>query len=165
MQTLQDTWKAMETLYNKGQVRAIGVCNCLPHHIEAIRATGKILPMVNQLELHAGYMQEAASAYCRAHQIQLQAWSPLGRTRIMEDETIIKMAEKYKVSPARFLLRFLIDCKIAVIPKASSAERMIQNLDLEGFSISEEDALFVRCLPQKGWSGEHPDLMRVPLQV
>ncbi len=158
------SWRALEELYKEGKARAIGVSNFLPHHLENIRKSAEIQPMVDQLELHAGYLQEAAVAYCKEHQIQVQAWSPLGRRRIMEQEQVQKMAEKYQVSVAQFLLRFLLQLGIGVIPKASVPERMRQNLELPEFTIEEEDIWYLRGLPQMGWSGEHPDLPRVPAQ-
>ncbi len=159
-----ESWRALEELYKKGKVRAIGVSNFLPHHLENIRKTAEIQPMVDQLELHVGYLQEATVSYCKEHQIQVQAWSPLGRRRIMEQEQVQKLAEKYQVSVAQFLLRFLLQLEIGVIPKASAPERMRQNLELPEFTIKEEDVWFLRGLPQMGWSGEHPDLPRVPAQ-
>ena len=159
-----ESWRALEELYKKGKVRAIGVSNFLPHHLENIRKTAEIQPMVDQLELHVGYLQEATVSYCKEHQIQVQAWSPLGRRRIMEQEQVQKLAEKYQVSVAQFLLRFLLQLEIGVIPKASAPERMRQNLELPEFTIKEDDVWFLRGLPQMGWSGEHPDLPRVPAQ-
>lgn len=123
----------------------------------------EVRPMVDQLELHVGYLQEAAVQYCKSWGIQVQAWSPLGRRRVLEEPMVVKMARKYQASPAQFLLRFLLQQNIAVIPKASSMERMRQNLELPEFVITEEDMHLLRCLPQAGWSGEHPDLERVPV--
>lgn len=160
----RESWRALEELYKEGKVRAIGVSNFLPHHLENIRKSAEIQPMVDQLELHVGYLQEAAVSYCKEHRIQVQAWSPLGRRRIMEQEQVQKLAEKYQVSVAQFLLRVLLQLEIGVIPKASASERMRQNLELPEFTIEEEDLWFLRGLPQMGWSGEHPDLPRVPAQ-
>ena len=160
----RESWRALEKFYREGKVRAIGVSNFLPHHLKNLEKTAEVMPMVNQLELHVGYMQEAAVSYCKEHGIQVQAWSPLGRRRIMEQEQVKKMAEKYQASPAQFLLRFLLQMDIGVIPKASVPERMRQNLQLPEITIEEEDLWFLRGLPQMGWSGEHPDLPRVPAQ-
>ena len=157
------SWKALEELYHRGTVRAIGVSNFLPHHLEALMEAAEVRPMVDQLELHVGYLQEAAVQYCKSWGIQVQAWSPLGRRRVLEEPMVVEMAQKYQVSPAQFLLRFLLQQNIAVIPKASSMERMRQNLELPEFVITEEDMHLLRCLPQAGWSGEHPDLERVPV--
>lgn len=159
------SWKALEEFYAQGMVRAIGLSNFLPHHIEALLETATIRPMVNQLELHIGYMQEAAVQYCKAMGIQVQAWSPLGRKRLLEEPIVVKMAEKYNVSPAQFLLAFLLSQNIGVIPKASSPERMRQNLEVPDIEIEAEDIYLLRCLPQIGWGGEHPDLPRVAPQA
>lgn len=160
----KESWKVLEEFYHQGKVRAIGVSNFLPHHLEALLESADVRPMVNQLELHAGYMQEAAVQYCRAWGIQVQAWSPLGRRRVLEEPIVLEMAGKYEVSAAQFLLRYLLQQNIGVIPKASSMERMRQNLDIPELEITEEDLYLLRCLPQIGWSGEHPDLARVAPQ-
>ncbi len=156
----KESWKALEEFYHQGKVRAIGVSNFLPHHLEALMEEADVRPMVNQLELHVGYMQEAV-LYCKSWGIQVQAWSPLGRRRVLSEPVVEKMAQKYGVSAAQFLLKFLLQQKIAVVPKASSMERMRQNLELPAFEITQEDLYLLRCLPQIGWGGEHPDLERV----
>lgn len=156
---IQSTWKALEELYEQGKIKAIGLSNFLPHHIEALMKTAKIAPVIDQLELHAGYMQHAAVEYCKAHKIQPQAWSPLAQGRVLKDPTINKMAEKYGVSVGKFLLTYLDQQDIAVVVKCSSPERMRQNLDIGGFRISDEDMSILNCLPQLGWSGEHPDFV------
>ena len=160
---VQESWKALEDLYQQGKIKSIGVSNFLPHHLEGLKETAQVLPMVDQLELHVGYMQEATVQYCKENGIQVQAWSPLGRRRVLEEPMVLQMAQKYGVSPAQLLLKFLLQQGIAVIPKASSFERMKQNLaDLE-FEISFCDLSMLRSLPQCGWSGEHPDLERVKI--
>lgn len=157
---LQATWRAMEELYEEKRIRAIGVSNFLPHHIKALMETARVQPALNQLELHVGYMQEAAVSYCRENRIQVQAWSPLGRRRMLEEPVVIRMAEKYGVTTAEFLLRFLLQSGIAIVPKASGKARMQANLHVPEFEIEFEDMSLLHCLPQMGWSGEHPDLMR-----
>lgn len=154
-----ETWKLMEELYEAGRVRAIGLSNFLPHHIEPLIKNIKILPMLDQLELHVGYMQEYATNYLRSKGIVIQAWSPLGRARVLNDERVLAIAEKHGRSAAQILLRYLLDRDIAVIPKASSKERMKQNLDVFDFRLTEEEISFLSCIPETGWSGEHPDMM------
>ena len=102
-------------------------------------------------------MQQAAVQYCKEHGIQMQAWSPIGRRRILEDGLILELAGKYQVSPAQLCLRFLLQNDIIPLPKSSSMERMKQNMDLFHFEISEEDLSRLATMPQAGWSGEHPD--------
>lgn len=160
-QTCIDTWKAMEELYEAGRVRAIGLSNFLPHHMDVILDNCNIKPMVNQLEVHPGYTQEAAIRYCQERDILVQAWSPLGRQRVLEEPLLIELAAKYDVTPAQICLRFLLQRGINPIPKASSLERMCNNMDIFDFSITTEDMHRLNTLPQTGWSGEHPDYERV----
>lgn len=138
-----ETWRAMEELYKEGKIRAIGLSNFLPHHIENILANCEIAPMVDQLEYHPGHAQEAAVQYCKEHDILVQAWSPIGRGRMLGDELLLELTEKYQISPAQLCLKFAIQNGVIPIPKASTMERMKQNQDLFGFEISEED--MYRC--------------------
>ena len=156
-----DTWKAFEKLYKEGKVRAIGVSNFLPHHLDNLFENCEIKPMVDQIEYHPGYTQEATVQYCKQHDILVQAWSPIARGRILQDVTLIEMAEKYSVSVAKLALRFCIQNEVLPLPKASSKERMRENIDLFDFEISDEDMKRLNTLPQIGWSGEHPDRERI----
>ncbi len=158
IEKVRESWTLMEELYDQGRVRAIGLSNFLPHHIRALLETARIKPMVDQLELHVGYMQEYALAYLKREGILPQAWSPLGRARLINDPLVVGMASKYEKSSAQLLLRYLLQRGIAVIPKASATERMKQNLDVFDFRISEDDMSMLSCLPECGWSGEHPDV-------
>ncbi|MDD2971078.1 MAG: aldo/keto reductase [Lachnospiraceae bacterium] len=151
------TWLAMEELYDTGKVRGLGLSNFLPHHIEVLMHNAKIKPVVDQLEIHPGYSQEAAVAYCKANNIQVQAWSPIGRSALLTNPYMMSLAEKYHVSVAQLCLRFLIQKGIIPLPKASTMERMKQNQDVFGFDISEEDMWILTCMPQNLWLGEHPD--------
>ena len=154
------TWKALEELYRADKVKAIGLSNFLPHHIENILQTGTIEPAVDQLEFHPGYTQETAVRYCEENGILVQAWSPLGRQRVLNEPLICELAEKYEVSEAQICLRYIVQRGIIPLPKASSYERMKQNQELFHFEISKEDMYRISCMPQTGWSGEHPDRER-----
>lgn len=158
------TWKAMEELYKAGKVRAIGLSNFLPHHLDVILQNCTIKPMVNQLEINPGYTQEAAVVYSQANDILVQAWSPLGRQRVLQAKLLVELAEKYQVSPARICLRYELQKGINPIPKASALERMQDNMKIFDFTISTEDMHRLNTLPQIGWSGEHPDYERVPVK-
>lgn len=153
-----DTWKVMEELYEEGKIKAIGVSNFLPHHIENILNNCKIKPMVNQIEFHPGYTQEATVSYCQERGILVQAWSPMGRMRVLQEPLVVELAQKYQVSPAKICLRYALQRGITILPKSSSLERMKQNLDVFCFEISQEDMYRISCMPQAGWSGLHPDL-------
>lgn len=156
-----ETWRAMEELYRAGKVRAIGVSNFLPHHMEHLLEHSSIMPVVNQLEFHPGYVQMAAVDYCRQMGILVEAWSPLGRARVLNEPTLTAMAEKYGVSVPRLCIRFALQCGVLPLPKSSSLERMQENLDVFSFEIQKEDIYQLLTLPQIGWSGEHPDRERV----
>ena len=160
----RETWRAFEELYRAGRVRAIGVSNFLRHHLEELMGTAEIPPMVDQLEFHPGYSQEAAVNYCKEHGILVQAWSPIGRRRVMEEPLVTSLAEKYGVSSARICLKYAVERGVMPIPKASTAERMKENLDLYSFEIEKEDIYRLATMPQAGWSGEHPDRETVLIQ-
>ncbi len=156
-------WKYMEERYKTGDIRAIGVSNFLPHHLDNIMDNCEIKPMVNQLEYHPGYTQEAAVRYSKDNDILVEAWSPLGRARLGNDSYLSAMAEKYHMSLQKLCLRFELQNGLLPIPKASSKERMMQNIDVFDFEISKEDMSIINTMPQVGWSGEHPDRERVPV--
>lgn len=155
------TWKALEELYEAGKVKGIGCSNFLPHHLENLLANCKVKPVVDQLEIHPGYTQEAAINYCKEHQIQPQGWSPLGRSRIMEEPFFVEMAAKYDATVAQLCLRYEIQKGVIPLPKSSSLERMKQNQEVFGFTISLEDMYRLDTMPQNLWLGEHPDF-KVP---
>ena len=157
----RQTWRALEELYKEGKVRAIGLSNFLPHHIMSLMEHCEIKPMVNQIEFHPGYTQEATVRYCQENDIQVQAWSPIGRGRVLEDPLMLELSRKYQVSVAQICLRYALQKKVIPLPKSSSEERMRQNQDIFSFEISTEDMSRIDTMPQTGWSGEHPDRVRV----
>ena len=159
-----ETWQALEDLYKSTKVRAIGVSNFLPHHLNNLLERTSIIPMVNQLEFHPGYMQKAAVDFSQRLGIQVEAWSPIGRARVLEEPLLQELAEKYQVSVAQLCIRFALQCGVLPLPKSSSGERMRQNLDVFGFNIEDDDMHQLMTLPQIGWSGEHPDRERVKLR-
>lgn len=155
-------WQTLEKLYRKGDVRAIGVSNFLPQHLIPLMKNSEITPMVDQLEIHPGYAQEAALSFLGEHGIQAEAWSPLARGSLNSNPLLLELSEKYGRSIQQICLRFCVQRGIIPLPKSSSPERMRQNLDVFNFSLSEEDLYRLRTLPQAGWRGEHPDFERAP---
>lgn len=152
-----ETWRALEELYKAGRIKAIGLSNFLPHHIENILENCEIKPMTDQLEFHPGYSQEAAVNYCKEHGMLVQAWSPIGRRRVMEEPLITSLAQKYGVSPAKICLTYAVQKGVMPLPKASTRERMKENFDIFSFEMEKEDIYRLETMPQAGWSGEHPD--------
>ena len=156
----RDTWRALEDLYRAGRVRAIGVSNFLPHHLRSLMKTAEVMPMVNQIEFHPGYPQTYTVEFCKAHGILPEAWSPLGRTRVLQDERLAGVAAKYGKTVAQLCVRFALQRGVVPLPKSSSPARMAANLDVFDFVISDEDMDRILTLPQFGWSGLHPDYPR-----
>ena len=158
-----ETWKALEELYRAGKIRAIGVSNFLPHHLNNLMDRTGIVPLVNQLEFHPGYIQKAAVDLFQMLGIQVEAWSPIGRARVLKEPLLFELADKYQVSQAQICVRFALQCGVLPLPKSSSPERMRQNLDVFDFTREDDDMHRLMRLPQSGWSGEHPDRERVPV--
>ena len=152
----QETWRALEDLYLSGRVRAIGVSNFLVHHLEDIYETARIEPMVDQIEFHPGWIQADILSYCRKKGIQVEAWSPLGRTTIFENKTICRIAADHGVGVAQVCLRFCLQHDVLPIPKSVHESRMKANLDLFGFTLTAEEMAALDGLANMG--GNHdPD--------
>ena len=135
--------------------------NFLPHHIENIAVSGNVAPAVNQIEFHPGYPQLETVSYCQEHSILPQAWSPLGRTRVLCDPLIETLSENYGKTPAQLCLCYALMHGVMPLPKASSADRMRENLDAASFSMEPEDVAVLDGMETTGWSGLHPDRERV----
>ena len=153
----QDTWHAMEELVQQGKIKAIGLSNFLPHHLDVILETARIKPVVNQLELHIGYSQEAAVTYSQSNGILVQAWSPLARVNMVGHSFIQNLAKKYDRTMAQICLRFLYQMGIMPIVKSADKGRMLENMQFFDFELEREDMQMLECMPQNTWQGEHPD--------
>ena len=156
-QRIIDTWRAMEELVEEGKIKAIGLSNFLPHHLDIVLQSCHIKPVVDQLEVHPGYLQTTACEYAKANGILVQAWSPLARGKVQEGNVLQFFADKYRVSVAKLCLRYLYQMGIMPLVKSASKERMLENLNIFEFAISDEDCKTIACIPQQFWSGEHPD--------
>ncbi|MDY3115327.1 MAG: aldo/keto reductase [Sutterella sp.] len=151
------TWRALEDLYLEGRVRAIGVSNFLPHHLVPLLARARIAPMINQLELHPGYPQNAAVNFCLKHNIPIQAWSPLGRGMLLRNPLIHSIAQKHKVTPAQVALRWCLQHGFMPIVKALDMGHQKQNLDVFSFILDAVSMKELDSMPQTAFSGLHPD--------
>ena len=152
-----ESWRALERLYDEGAVRAIGVCNFLPQHLLHVLKTANTAPMIDQFEFHPGYPQYETLQFCQSRGIQAEAWSPLGRGRLLEDPLVLELAKKYGKSPAQICLRFCLQNNVLPLPKSSAPERMKANLDIFDFEIEQEHIYRLLTMPQTGWSGLHPE--------
>lgn len=134
-----DTWKALEYIYKSGKAKAIGVSNFLKHHLEIILNNCEIMPAVNQIEFHPGLIREETVAFCKEKNIVLEAWAPLGKGKMLTNETLINIAKKYNQSVAKICLRWCLQNGVIPLPKSENEERMKQNLQLFDFKIEQED--------------------------
>ena len=151
------TWRAMEDLYLEGRIKAIGVSNFWPHHLEALMKTARIMPMVDQIEYHPGWMQEAVVSYCEAHHILVEAWSPLGRSAVLQREELKEIAESHGKSAAQVCIRWEMQHGILPLPKSVTPSRIAQNADVFDFVLSEEEMKKIDAIHDCGVHYELPD--------
>lgn len=151
-----ETWKAFEEIYKEGKTKAIGVSNFLNNHMQNILDNCEVVPMVNQIEFHPGYIQKDVVDFDKKHGIVVEAWSPLGRERVFKDKLLNKLAEKYGKSVAQICLAFALQMDVVPLPKSSSVERMKQNMDID-FELEKEDFEKILNMEETGWSGLDPD--------
>ena len=141
-----ETWRAFEDLYKMGKVKAIGACNFKEGHIEELKKTANIMPMVNQIEVHPYRTQKNIISYCKDNNIQVVAWGPIMRGRIFSDPIMIKLSDKYNKSIPQITLKWHLQNGIIPIPKSSNIERIKSNLDIFDFEISDEDMNLINKL-------------------
>lgn len=151
-----ETWRAMTELYKEGKIKAIGVSNFLPHHLESLMKT-EVKPMVNQIEFHPGFMQEETVGYCKKNGILVEAWSPLGCGRMLTNETLLAIATKYNKSVAQLCIRWCLQNGTLPLPKSVTTSRIIENAELFDFVISDEDMATINSMEYCGGSGHNPD--------
>lgn len=161
LNTNLSTWRALESLYRSGRVRAIGLSNFWPKHLKPLLDAAEIAPMVNQLELHVGFTNPETVALCREHEIVVEAWSPLGRGALLENETLKAMAAKYQVSVPQLCVRWCLQNGFVPIVKSSSEERMKANLDVYYFELTEDDMALLNSMEYCGGSALDPEQMKV----
>lgn len=150
-----DTWRALESLYIKRKVKAIGVCNFLEHHLDALYKTALIKPMVNQIELHPGFMRPELIDYCNKKKIVVEGWSPLGQGEILANEDLVKIAARRGKSPAQVVLNYELTKGIIPLPKSVTESRIIQNTDIFDFDLTPEEIEVLDNFPP--CIGKHPD--------
>ncbi len=153
----RDSWRAFEELYHAGRIKAIGVSNFLVHHLKDLFETCEIKPMVNQIELHPEYTQEELALFCKNNNIVVEAWSPLMQGRIFKLPLLRELSEKYGKSVSQVALRWYVQKGIIPLPKASSRDHVLQNGDIFGFALSDEDVAKIDGLGTTGRIGSDPD--------
>lgn len=134
-----ETWRALRRLRDEGAVRAIGVSNFLPEHLARLEDETGELPALDQIESHPRWWQPETDAWCKERDIVVGAYAPLGRGGDLGEPAVVEAAEAHAVSPAQATLRWHVQEGHVAIPKSAHAERMRENLDVAGFSLSQTE--------------------------
>lgn len=134
-----ESWKVLERLYEAGKIRAIGVCNFQPAHLQKLLAKANVCPAVDQIESNPCFQQSQAVAFCQKEGIVPEAWGPLGKGKDLGEPLLLELAAKYEKTPAQIVLRWHLQRGLTVIPKSVHPERQRQNLDVWDFTLEEAD--------------------------
>ena len=153
-----ESYKALEKLYNEGKIKAIGVCNFKPHHLETLMKETTIVPQINQIEVHPYFNQQDVQDYCDKHDITVTAWMPLMRNRgLLDDPVITKLAEQYDKTPAQIVLRWHLAHDRIIIPKSKTPSRIRENYDIFDFNLELTEIAEIDSLNRNARQGKDPD--------
>lgn len=141
-------YRALEDLYDEGKLRAIGISNFYPDRMVDIASFARIRPMVNQIETHPFNQQTEAKKWMDKYDVQIEAWAPFGEGRggLFTNETLIGIGQKYGKTAAQVMLRWNIQRGVVVLPKSTHKERMVENLNVFDFVLSDEDMATIAVL-------------------
>ncbi|MGL9729686.1 aldo/keto reductase [Enterococcus sp. DIV0756] len=154
----KEAWKALEDLYAAGKIKAIGVSNFEIHHLEDLLSFAKVVPVVNQVELHPKLTQQALRDFCEEHEIKVQAWSPLMQGKILTEPVVKETAEKHQKTPAQIVLRWDIQQDILLVVKSVHEQRMQSNADIFDFELAPAEMARLSNLNEALRSGPDPDV-------
>lgn len=154
-----ESWKAMVHLKGEGRIRSIGVSNFEQNHLERILDETGVAPSVNQIELHPRFQQLKARAFHEAHNIAIESWSPLGQGNMMQNSTLVRIANKHKKSSAQVMLRWHLDQNLIVIPRSKTAANIKANTEVFDFVLDADDMLEIAKLDEgaRGRIGPKPN--------
>lgn len=153
----KEAWRALETLYKEGKVKAIGVSNFQIHHLKDLMEDAEVKPMVNQVECHPRLTQKEVQAFCKEQGIQLEAWSPLMQGELLDNEVLQAIATKHGKSVAQVILRWDLQNGIVTIPKSTKEHRIVENSTVFDFELTEEEMNQIDGLNQNHRVGPDPD--------
>nr|WP_255726475.1 aldo/keto reductase [Sporosarcina sp. ACRSM] len=153
----KEAWRALETLYKEGRIRAIGVSNFQIHHLEDLMKDAEIKPMINQVEYHPRLTQEDLLAFCQQHTIQLEAWSPLMQGQLLDNAELQEIADKHGKSVAQVILRWDLQNGVITIPKSTKEHRIIENATVFDFELTAEDMDCINRMNENYRVGPDPD--------
>ncbi|MGZ4135454.1 MAG: aldo/keto reductase [Tumebacillaceae bacterium] len=153
----KEAWRAMETLYKEGRVKAIGVSNFQIHHLNDLMNDSEIKPMINQVEFHPRLTQKELHAFCKEQGIQLEAWSPLMQGKLLDQPDLQEIATKYGKSIAQVILRWDLQHGVVTIPKSIKEHRIVENATIFDFELSQEEMARIDSLNENHHVGPDPD--------
>lgn len=155
----KETWKIMEEYYKKGIFRAIGVSNFHKHHLDDLLKDAEVIPACNQIELHPYLSQEELVKLNREHEIATECWGPLARGKVFEDAILKEIADKYGKTISQIVLRWEIQRGLITIPKSIKENRIIENINIFDFELSDEDMSKIYALNknERMLEGADPD--------
>ncbi|MGZ0879397.1 aldo/keto reductase (plasmid) [Priestia megaterium] len=153
----KESWRALETLYKEGKVKAIGVSNFQAHHLKDLMEDAEIKPVINQVEYHPRLTQKELQAFCEKHHIQLEAWSPLMQGELLDNEVLTEIANKHNKSVAQVILRWDVQNGIITIPKSTKEHRIVENASIFDFELTKEEIESIDELNQNHRVGPDPD--------
>ncbi|MDM4761739.1 aldo/keto reductase [Galbitalea sp. SE-J8] len=151
-----ETWRALERLYADGRVRAIGVSNFEPEHLDRLVDAGSVVPAVNQVELHPALQNRDVIAANARHGIATEAWSPLAQGAVLADPVITAIAARHGKTPAQVVLRWHLQQGRIVIPKSVTPSRIAENLDVFDVTLGDDELAAIDALDRDGRTGPHP---------
>jgi 2,5-diketo-D-gluconate reductase A len=134
-----DTWRAFERIHGEGRARTIGVSNFRVEDLERLEAETEVRPTVNQIELHPRLQQAELRAWHADHGIATEAWSPLAQGELLDDETIVAIAERHGKTPAQAVLRWHLQLGNVVFPKSVTPERIRENIEIFDFELGDAE--------------------------
>jgi 2,5-diketo-D-gluconate reductase A len=142
------SWRAMETLYQQGQTRAIGVSNFHSDRLVDLICNNEIVPAVNQIETHVFNQQVADQVVMRQHGVQIESWGPFaeGQNGFFTNPVLTTIAHAHDKSVAQIALRWLIQRDVVAIPKSVRADRMAENFDVFGFALTDDEMTKIAAL-------------------
>jgi 2,5-diketo-D-gluconate reductase A len=141
-----DSWRALEKLYADGAVRAVGVSNFLPEHLDELTRASDLVPTVNQIELHPTFQQRELAEDCRRRRIAVEAYSPLGQGADLSAPAVTEIAAAHDVTAAQVILRWHLQSGHIVIPKSNTPQRIVENLSVDGFELTSSELEAVDAL-------------------
>lgn len=156
--TMADTWRAMEWALDEGLVRSVGVCNHLPHHLDALASTAHVPPAVDQVEFHPWLQQPGLQAYLAEHDIALEAWAPVMKGHVGEVPELAEIGRRYAKSPAQVAIRWVLQLGYVAIPKSVHDERIAENADVFDFELTDEEMAAIDSLDRGHRFGPDPDV-------